>query len=229
MTEQKKDEHKDHKAKEHGHHEAAKKEEKKHFDPLREKDAKIAEMTDKYLRALAEFDNFRKRVGKDKEDFVKYTRGDTARVILPVLDNLDRAVHATTVTDNVEQLKKGIELVIKQFEEALKELGVKEVEAKGIFNPDFHQVMHKEMSDRPEGEILEVYQKGYMVDDKVIRPAMVKVAYKAEAQGSSPKAQEEEESQGPGSKAREEEQSQVPGPKAQEEQTRAESPKDQEK
>jgi molecular chaperone GrpE len=184
MTEHKNNDHKDpHDIKgQHEHKEKIpeKKDEKKHLDPLKEKEKLLAEMTDKYLRSLAEHDNYRKRVGKDKEDFVKYTRGDTARVILPVLDNLDRAVHATKQTENVESLRKGVELVIKQFEDALRELGAKEIEARGIFNPDFHQVMSKEASDKPEGEILEVYQKGYMVDDKVIRPALVKIAHKEE-------------------------------------------------
>ncbi|HRU39077.1 MAG TPA: nucleotide exchange factor GrpE [Candidatus Goldiibacteriota bacterium] len=198
--EQKPHEHKEHEHKGHDenkkHEEHAKKEEKKQHDPLKEAKEQLAEMTDKYMRALAELDNFRKRVSKDKEDFVKYTRGDTARTVLPVLDNLDRAVHATKVTDNVESLRKGVELVIKQFEEALKELGVKEIEAKGIFNPEFHQVMSKEASDRPEGEILEVYQKGYMVDDKIIRPALVKVAYKEEVKAADSKEQPSQETDG---------------------------------
>lgn len=196
MNEHKNHDHKEpHENKEqHEHKEKVpeKKEEKKHLDPIKEKEKLLAEMTDKYLRSLAEHDNFRKRVGKDKEDFVKYTRGDTARVILPVLDNLDRAVHATKVTDNAESIRKGVEFVIKQFEDALKELGLKEIEAKGIFNPDYHQVMSKEPSDKPEGEILQVFQKGYMVDDKVIRPSLVKVAHKEEPKAAEPQEQKEE-------------------------------------
>ena len=204
MTENKNHDHKEnhnHKAhEEHKNHD--KKEEKKPHDPLKDLQKQVAEITDKYLRSLAELENFRKRVSKDKEDFVKYTRGDTARTILPVLDNLDRAVHATKISDNVESLRKGVEMVIKQFEDALKELGLKEIEAKGIFNPDFHQVMSKEPSDKPEGEILEVYQKGYMVDDKVIRPSLVKVAHKEEkqSQDSSPKTQDEKQGQEPETK-----------------------------
>jgi molecular chaperone GrpE len=196
----------DHKAKEHNHPAPEKKEEKKQHDPLKEKDAKIAEMTDKYLRALAEHDNFRKRVGKDKEDFVKYTRGDTVRIMLPVLDNLDRAVHATKITANVESLRTGVELVIKQFEDVLAEMGVREIETKGIFNPGLHQVLNKEArDDKPEGEILEVYQKGYMIDDKVIRPALVKVAHREEkqSQATSPKSQEETKSQDSSPKSQE--------------------------
>lgn len=180
MNEHKNHDHKDKAREEPKKHEAQDKKEEKKQDPLKEAQKQLAEMTDKYLRSLAELENFRKRVGKDKEDFVKYTRGDTARVILPVLDNLDRAVHATKVTDNVESLRIGVELVIKQFEDVLRELGVKEIPASGVFNPDFHQVMLKEASDRPEGEILEVFQKGFMVDDKVIRPSLVKVACKEE-------------------------------------------------
>jgi molecular chaperone GrpE len=210
--------HEEHKAGEHQHnHPAAEKKEEKKHDPLKEKDLKIAEMTDKYLRALAELENYRKRVSKDKEDFVKYTRGDTARLILPVLDNLDRAVHATKITDNIESLRAGVELVLKQLEDALRDLGVKEIATKGIFNPEFHHALHQETrSDRPEGEIMEVYQKGYLVDDKVIRPALVKVASREEIRPKS---------EGPGPK--DEKQTQDTGPKTQaEKQTRDPKPGD---
>lgn len=146
---------------------------------LAEKEAKIGEVTDKYLRALAELDNYRKRVAKDKEDFVRFTRGEVIRTVLPVLDNLDRAVHATKVTDNVESLRKGVEMVIKQFEEALKEMGAMEVSRKGVFNPELHHVIGKEKKEGAEdGEIIEVFQKGYMMDGLLVRPAIVKVAEK---------------------------------------------------
>lgn len=212
--EQKDKHHEEHKAGEHQHNHpsAEKKEEKKH-DPLAEKDAKIAEMTDKYLRALAELENFRKRVAKDKEDFVKYTRGDTARLVLPVLDNLDRAVHATKITDNIESLRAGVELVLKQLEDALRDLGVKEIDTKGIFNPEFHHALHQEpCSDRPEGEIIEVYQKGYMVDDKVIRPALVKVACREEngPKSEDPGSRDEQQSQNTNSRSQEDKEPQGP-------------------
>ncbi len=148
---------------------------------LKEKDDKIAEMTDKYLRALAEQDNYRKRVQKDKEDFVKYSKSESISVFLPVVDNFERAVASADKTKDYGQLKKGIEMVLKQFEGVLKELGAKEVPTKGVFDPAFHHVMHKEhVEGKKEGEIIEVYQRGYMIDDKLVRPAMVKIAHNAD-------------------------------------------------
>ena len=142
---------------------------------------KNKELHDKYLRSLAELDNFRKRVAKDKEDFVKYTRSDVLQEVLPVLDNLERAMLAAAKTKDYEGLKAGIDMVIKQFGDTLKKLGASEIETKGVFNPELHHVMHKEHVDgKEEGEILEVYQKGYQMDGKLIRPAMVKVAVKEE-------------------------------------------------
>jgi molecular chaperone GrpE len=147
-------------------------------DIIKEKDAKINELTDKYLRSLAELDNYRKRVQKDKEDFAKFAKGDAISLFLPVMDNFQRALSSTEKIKDFEQLKKGIEMVIKQFEGALKELGAKEIKTEGIFDPLYHHVMHKEIvADKKDGEILEVYQKGYMMDDKIIRPAMVKIAH----------------------------------------------------
>jgi molecular chaperone GrpE len=147
-------------------------------DMLREKDEKINELTDKYLRALAELDNFRKRMQKEKEDFVKYTRGEAVSLFLPVVDNFERAVASADKVKDFAQLKKGIEMVLKQFESALKEIGAKEIPTTGMFDPIYHHAMHKEHSEgKKDGEITEVYQKGYMLDDKIIRPAMVKIAH----------------------------------------------------
>ena len=153
---------------------------------LQEKDAKIAEMTDKYLRALAEQDNFRKRMQKDKEDFVKYSRSEAASLFLPVLDNFDRALASADKNKDFGQLKKGIDMVIKQFENVLKELGMKEIPTNGVFDPNLHHVVHKEhAAGKKDGEITEVYQKGFMMDDKVVRPASVKVAHNEPAKKDS--------------------------------------------
>ncbi|MGD0566697.1 MAG: nucleotide exchange factor GrpE [Candidatus Goldiibacteriota bacterium] len=164
--------------------EAAKKEEqaqpapKTPEDILKEKDDKINELTDKYLRSLAELDNYRKRMQKEKEDFVKYTRGEAVSLFLPVIDNFERALASTAKVKDFDQLKKGIDMVIKQFESALKEMGAKEIPATGIFDPVYHHAMHKEHAEgKKDGEIIEVYQKGYMIDDKIIRPAMVKIVH----------------------------------------------------
>ena len=144
---------------------------------LEEKNKVIKELEDKYMRALAEMDNARKRAAKEKMDTLKYAKREAIDIFLPVLDNLDRAVHATSVTDNLDSMKKGIEMVIKQFEDILKETGAKEIETKGVFDPELHHVIGKEeRGDKKEGEILEVYQKGYIIDGSIIRPARVKVA-----------------------------------------------------
>jgi molecular chaperone GrpE len=157
---------------------AAPEPEKTTEDILREKDEKINELTDKYLRSLAELDNFRKRMQKEKEEFVKYTRGEAVSIFLPVIDNFERAVASADKVKDFDQLKKGIDMVIKQFESSLKELGAKEIQTTGVFDPVYHHAMHKEHAEgKKEGEITEVYQKGYMMDDKIIRPAMVKVAH----------------------------------------------------
>ncbi len=150
---------------------------------LEEKNKVIKELEDKYMRALAEMDNARKRAAKEKMDTLKYAKREAIDIFLPVLDNLDRAVHATAVTDNLSSMKKGIEMVIKQFEDILKETGAKEIETKGIFDPELHHVIgREEKSGKKEGEILEVYQKGYIIDGSIIRPARVKVAVKGSAE-----------------------------------------------
>jgi len=139
----------------------------------------LAETTDKYLRALAELDNFRKRVAKDKEDFVKFAKADIVRDFLPVIDNLERALASSKEVKEAKTLSDGVKMVLKQFVEILKKQGVSEIECKGVFNPDFHHVVHREEAEgKEEGEITEVFQKGYMFEDKVMRPAMVKIAVK---------------------------------------------------
>jgi len=179
---------KNHDNKEHHEH----KKEKTHEDIIKEKDAKIHELHDKYLRALAELDNYRKRVQKDKEDFVKFTRGDLVSDVLPVLDNLERAIGSADTTKDVETFRKGIEIIMKQLKDTLNRMGVKEIDTKMKFNPDFHHVMFKEhRDDKEEGEILEVYQKGYLMEDKIIRPAMVKVAVKEDAKPETQKQDNE--------------------------------------
>lgn len=169
------------------------KEEKKLKDLITEKEDKIKELSDKYLRTLAELDNFRKRTIKEKKEFEKNLRNEVINIFLPVLDNLERAIFAIGATQDIESLKKGIEMIIKQFNDILKDLGVKEIETKGIYNPEIHHVLHKEyVEGKSEGEILEVYQKGYMLNDKIIRPAMVKVAYIPEDKSDPEKSEKKE-------------------------------------
>jgi molecular chaperone GrpE len=127
---------------------------------------------DKYLRMMAEYDNFRKRSAKEKESAYTDAYSDCIQLILPILDNLERAA----AFDQLEGLKKGLEMTAKAFEGALGKMGISEIETK-TFDPNLHEaVMHIEDESYGESEIIEVFQKGYCKGDKVIRYAMVKVA-----------------------------------------------------
>ncbi|MBE6552992.1 MAG: nucleotide exchange factor GrpE [Ruminococcaceae bacterium] len=127
---------------------------------------------DKYLRMMAEYDNFRKRSAKEKEGVYADAYADCIAGILPILDNLERASHS----DNLDAVKKGLELTAKAFDDALSKMGITEIETK-TFDPNLHNaVMHVEDEALGESEIVEVFQKGYVKGDKVIRYAMVKVA-----------------------------------------------------
>lgn len=127
---------------------------------------------DKYLRMMAEYDNFRKRSAKEKEGIYTDAYSDCVKTILPVLDNLERA----EACDQLDALKKGVEMTLKEFRSALSKLGVDEVET-DHFDPNLHNaVMHIEDDNYGESAIVEVFQKGYQKDGKIIRYAMVKVA-----------------------------------------------------
>ena len=129
---------------------------------------------DKYLRMLAEYDNFRRRAAKEKEGIYSDAYSDAIGALLPVLDNLDRAAACT----DAEALAGGLALTVKSFKETLVKLGVEEIKAEGeTFDPNLHNaVMHVEDDGLGEGQIVEVFQKGYHKGDKVIRHAVVKVA-----------------------------------------------------
>ena len=135
-----------------------------------EEAAKAAE--DKYMRMMAEYDNFRKRSAKEREGVYADAYADCIANILPILDNLERA----SKSDNLEAVKKGLEMTAKAFDDALSKMGINEIETK-TFDPNLHNaVMHVEDEAYGESEIVEVFQKGYAKGDKVIRYAMVKVA-----------------------------------------------------
>ena len=135
-------------------------------------EAARAECEDRYLRMMAEYDNFRKRSAKEREGVYADAYADCIASLLPILDNLERAGK----TDNLEGIKKGLEMTAKAFEDALSKMGVTEIECK-TFDPNLHYaVMHVEDESLGESEIVEVFQRGYAKGDKVIRYAMVKVA-----------------------------------------------------
>ncbi|MBE7020360.1 MAG: nucleotide exchange factor GrpE [Ruminococcaceae bacterium] len=130
---------------------------------------------DKYLRILAEFDNYKKRTQKEKGEIYDFTLCEFVSKILPVYDNLKLALTHETKD---EALKTGVELTLKQFDSVFEAMGVSEIEALGkTFDPGLHNaVMHIDDEAYGEKEIVEVFQSGYKMKDKVIRYSMVKVA-----------------------------------------------------
>ena len=136
----------------------------------------LAEEKDKYLRMLAEYDNFRRRTAKEKETIYGDATADTVKGLLPVIDTLERAAAGLTPEDAESPLGKGITMTLKSATDALSKLGVEEVPT-DAFNPDIHNaVMHVEDDSLPEGAIVAVFQKGYRKGDHIIRYAMVQVA-----------------------------------------------------
>ena len=130
-----------------------------------------SDMYDKYLRLVAEFDNFKKRTLKEKAEVYSAAKIDVVEKLLPVIDNLERA----ELYSEPEKVLEGLSLIIKQFKEYLEKLDIHEIAAQDCeFNPELHNAVMREEGDEP-GKILEVFQKGYRVKDKIIRYAMVKV------------------------------------------------------
>ncbi len=135
----------------------------------------LAALNDKYLRICAEYDNFRKRSQKEKEALYKDVKAETLKNFLPVYDNLLRALAQPTED---AAYAKGVEMIMAQFNTTMEKLGVEKIESLGqTFDPAFHNaVMHVDDEEKGENEIVEVFQEGFKMGDKVIRFAMVKVA-----------------------------------------------------
>ena len=148
-------------------------EEKK--EEAKPKTDELAAEKDKYLRLCAEYDNFRKRSQKEKDAIYSDVRANILSSFLPVYDNLVRALNQPTED---EAYKKGVEMIMAQFKTTMEKLGVTEMDCLGQkFDPAFHNaVMHVDDEEKGENEIVEVFQQGFMLGDRVIRFAMVKVA-----------------------------------------------------
>lgn len=143
---------------------------------LEKAEQEAKENYDRFLRKVAEFDNFRKRTNAEKAGMYNNGVRDTVEKLLPVIDNFERAVSMTE--DKESSIYKGTEMILKQFVEIMASLGVEEIPALGEpFDPNVHSaVMHIEDESCDENVVVEVFQKGYTLGDKVIRPSMVKVA-----------------------------------------------------
>ncbi len=135
---------------------------------------------DQYLERLArlqaEFDNFRKRNAREQQDYRDYALVDALKNFLPILDSLDRA--AKSDAQDLEQIRSGIELIDRQFHDALSKLGVQPIPAEGQpFDPNFHQAIAMEETDAaPDNTVIGELQRGYKIKDRLLRPAMVRVA-----------------------------------------------------
>lgn len=134
---------------------------------------------DRFLRVSAELDNLRKRTARDKEDFRKFAVESVVKDLLPVVDNLERAIHSSDSTEqDVEGLVEGVDLVLKDLLKVFDKFGVKPIESlEKPFDPTFHQaVMQEESPDQPNNTVISELQKGYLIHDRLLRPAMVVVS-----------------------------------------------------
>ncbi len=140
--------------------------------------AKADENWDKYLRQLAEFENFRKRSNAEKAGMYNNGVRDVVEKLLPVIDNFERAIASVPEDEREGGMFKGVEMIQKQFLEIMSAVGVEEIPAEGEpFDPNVHSaVMHVEQEGCDDNVVVEVFQKGYKLGDKIIRPSMVKVA-----------------------------------------------------
>ena len=142
-----------------------------------------ANYKDQYIRLYAEFENARKRMERDKQEFVKYANEGLLAEFLNVLDNLERSVEAAQAKhEDYTAFLKGVEMIMAQIHEMLKKSGVKPIEAKGLmFDPHCHEILMQEEADsHEEGTVIEEFQKGYTLGDRVLRTSKVKVAKKKE-------------------------------------------------
>lgn len=141
---------------------------------LQQQKNEFTALNDKYMRMIAEYDNYRKRMSKERENAYNDACADIVTQVLPILDNLERAAAYT----DAEKVSQGVAMLCKSFTDTLAKLGITEIEAKGCpFDPNLHNaVMHIEDEAYGENEVIEVLQKGYAKGEKIIRYAMVKVA-----------------------------------------------------
>nr|WP_304942064.1 nucleotide exchange factor GrpE [Vallitalea guaymasensis] len=144
---------------------------------LKQKEKEVNEYVDKLQRTMAEFDNFRKRTIKEKSMMYENGAKETLEKLLPIVDNFERALDSISEEQKELPFTQGVEMIFKQLMSALNELGVEEIEAEGNeFDPNFHHaVTHADDESLGENIVAEVFQKGYMYNDSVLRHSMVKV------------------------------------------------------
>lgn len=147
-------------------------------DKTAEYEATIADLKDKYLRQAAEFDNYRKRVLKEKSELIQNGGESVISSLLPIIDDFERALQNMKKSDDTAALKEGVELIYQKFMKTLESNGLKTIETKEAdFNTDFHEAvaMIPAPNDESKGKVVDCVQKGYKLNDKVIRHAKVAV------------------------------------------------------
>ncbi len=151
---------------------------KEELEELRRLAGTDSEYREKMLRTLAEMENLRKRLDRERKDYVNYANRELLSEFIPVLDNFHRALESIPAADATRPILDGVGMIYRQLEEVLKKQGMEEVEAEGRpFNPHLHEAVQVEETDRcPEDTILEVIRKGYLYRGRLLRPAEVKVS-----------------------------------------------------
>jgi len=177
------------------------KDNKKTGDPLKEMEARLEslekegkESYDRFLRVSAEFENYKKRAAREMNDFRKFANESFIKAMLPVVDNLDRAIESSSNDDHAQNsVLEGVNMTLKEILKVFEQFNVKPFESLGkAFDPALHQaVMQEETNDHPENTVLNELQKGYMMHDRLLRPAMVVVSKTKEPENQENEAQEE--------------------------------------
>jgi molecular chaperone GrpE len=152
------------------------------FEELKSRAEKANENWERLVRTTADFDNFKKRAAREKQDAIRYANEALLEKLVPVLDNFDAALSAaqTSSANSAQSLQTGVAMIFQQLKKALTESGLEEVDASGqTFDPNFHEaVSQQESADVPEGAVLQQLRKGYKLRDRLLRPATVVVAKK---------------------------------------------------
>lgn len=158
-------------------------EEREEVDPLEQATKEAKENRDRWMRAVAELENFRKRTAHERSRLQKYRHEELLRDLLPVVDNIERAVHHSSETGESDGLVEGIHMIVGMFRDVLDRYGVKEIKALGEpFDPSFHEAIARVPSpDTSPNTVVEQMEKGYMYHDRLLRPARVVVSANEES------------------------------------------------
>ena len=180
-------EEKEHERKHHDEHKKKKKHEEIPEElkkELTDRDAKIKELEDRILYLQADFENFKKLKLKEKQDTLKFGNETLLKELLPVIDHLEMALKHAETTEDYKSIHEGVQLTLNEFAKVLEKAGVKSIEAIGQkFDPNFHEAFYQEEhEDKEPDTIVSEFQKGYLLNDRLIRPSRVGVSKKPEIQ-----------------------------------------------